>query len=510
MRFAQSNMGQARSAILAAFHGDPEKYEKVKAILAKNVTARDLNNGGLAEIAKVTGRSVSDIYGLSQSKTLAAQGLKVKDIAEDVTGAAQEAAYKSFFSGSPMNQQQIEQDYRKHKDKGGTDLDFANSLLARSDISEERKAMLGDNGYRQSIMGGLRDSMLSPEERAAHADRVKQEAKDDEEISKKYAAANAPVITQMVSALAEGKSFKGTTHALASIFSTENEADQERKAKLEAAQKSGQGLADILGKTKGNEQAINAGAVDEINKLTGNIKGLVGAEEGKDIQNIDAGELRNLLDTGKTLGLGSAKEAQARLADLESQAKEGTINAQANPNEMKEMRALQTMRKLNGLKDDKAVESMQKGTIGGVSAGIYQGYQGNVGQAKLKEIEDTTISRLDTELNDSKDPQMAELRKKYGEGKEGTRKMLDAYEEGSGVFADTQNKDWDKVRNKLGAAQDKISKEKDQAMSNGTVSQEDKYKSDMLKAFERLTGAINTGGGFSSLISDLAKALRGH
>lgn len=513
MRFTQSNMGQARSAILAAFHGDPEKYKAVKAILARHTTERELNDTGLEEIAKATGRSRSDLLGMSQDKTLAAEGLKIEDVAKEVSGATQESAYKSFFEGSTMDRKSIEADYAKHMASGGTELDFVNGqILSRSDVTGVRKKMLASTGgYRQSILAGLRDSGLTDDEKAAHTDRVNQSAKDDAEISKKYAAANAPIITQMVSALAEGKSFKGTTHALASIFSTENVADQARKTKLEAAQASGKGLADILGKTKGNEQAIGAGAVGEINKLTGSIKGLIGTDEGKNIKDIDEGELRNLLDVGKTLDLKNKDEAQARLNDLEKQANSGKINAQSNPNEMKAMRALQTMRSLNGLNSDKALESMQQGTVGGVTAGIYQGYQGNVGQAKLKEITDTTISRLDTDL--SKDPklaaQLAELRKQYGEGKAGTSKMLDAYEAGSGVFADTKDARYKGIRNKLGEAQERISSETDKAMSNGTVNPEDKYKTDMLKAFEGLTKAINSGGGFTDLLSNLATALKG-
>jgi hypothetical protein len=427
-----------------------------------------------------------------------------------VTDTAQASAYKSFFAESPMNQGQIEQDYRKHKEAGGTDLDFVNSLMSRGDISEQRRQLLGSSGYRQSIMQGLRDSTLTEEEKNAHTARVAQSAKDDEEISRKYASANAPVITQMLSALSEGKSPKETTEALTHIFATDNVDLKSQKDALEAAQTSSKGLISLINKSAGTEQAIKGGAVGKINELTQNIKTSLGdSEAGKKIQNIGEADLRNMLDAGKDLHIGSAKEARARLNDLEQQVKDKNINPNDNPEEYKALRALRGWQAVGAIDDDEAVEDMQKGTLSGVTAGILRGVKDRTGKAKLKEIKDAAISNLDKELAGSKDQdKVKELRAQYGEGIKGTRAIFEAFDAGEGAFS--QNKNWEGVGRALQATQTKLSDETDKATSSGQVNQEDKFKHEMLKAMEGLTKSINSGGGFTSLIDNLAKALRGH
>jgi hypothetical protein len=396
LAFAQSGMGQFQAATLALAK-TPEQFEKLKAIYDKGITGADLDDKDKMQgIADILGTDINSVVRAGSNPLLAREGMRQKKISDAVTGtAAREGAVKGFYSGlrhlggkdGETSQEALE---AKYADFEGTFDEFAAQNIIK-DLTPQGQALFSQYKpfLQQQFMRSKITKGLNPEQAKAKLAEfdaeVERQAEQDKKVSKKLDAAHAPIITQAVSALAEGKDFAGTAEAMVGILATTDTMSQKSKDIMEQARVSGGELARMGGEDKTDKQLVKEGNyAKELNKV---LEARRTAAEDK-LQNGTAAEkveAKKTLDTLKQGGftgeeyqqtgqylkdvagtLDTSKKARARLDELQN--KKG-LSAE----EKEELGHLKRASGMGHLQDDEAYKRAQKGGIKDAAAAVLQG-----------------------------------------------------------------------------------------------------------------------------------------
>ena len=426
--FAQSGLGGAATALLAATKGT-DAYDTVKEMIASgSFTGRDLDRGGMEAIAKKMGVGVGQVAYIMQNKQLQQEGLQDEETSKIVLEGAQKNASKSFFQSIQsvgLNKEDLMKKYKESKAKGESYQTFKLREITPNLLDSQQDL---ERTYSKAIQKEFQDSLRSPEEKARYDKLVEQQAADDKALSKKLAGKNAPVAQQALGALMTGAQYglDAGAEAMAGIFSTKDTYNTKTKEALEKAQAAGAKVLEMGGRIKGEEGLIKEGYVDEINKMRAG--SAAEATERGDTKaaellskKVTAEELTSSIDTLKKSQIGSAKDAAGRLEDLRAQKKDGKIKEGSS--EDRQLKALETAETtLGGLKDDNAYKKYISGGLRGAGAAVVQsqvtaGVEEIMQESRKEDIkhmgERLELSATDTSIGTRDRAEIEEAKKHY-------------------------------------------------------------------------------------------------
>jgi hypothetical protein len=376
--FAQSGLGGAATALLAATKGT-DAYDTVKEMIQSgNFTGRDLDRGGMEQIAKKMGVSIGEVAYIMQNKQLQQEGLQDEETAKIVTEGTQKNASKSFFQAiqsAGLNKDELMQKYKESQEKGESYEQFKSREITAKLGTEEQQQVL--RTYSKAIQKEFQDSLRSPEEKKRYDELVERQASEDKRMSKELAGLNAPPIQQALGALMTGKELglDAGAEAMAGIFATKDTYSSKTKKIVDDAKQAGAKMLGMAGK-QGEEVLKKEGFVDELNKVRqgsaaqARERGDTAAAELLEKQ-VSAEDLTSSIDTLKKSGLGSASDAAGRLADLRAQKEQGKIKGGSS--EERVLKALETAETtMGGIKDDAAFKQYISGGLRGSGAAVIQ------------------------------------------------------------------------------------------------------------------------------------------
>ena len=522
-----------------------EEYAKLQEYFKSGgLTATALGNGGIQKIADILHTTTGDVNQIGSNKLLQRDAMKQEGVVNTLNEIHTQTAVKSFWDygkGRGLDEQREKagfKEYMKNNPKGSVEEYFNMHI-------KERLGTVGQSIYdsqQQTIKMDFLDSLRSEPEKARYKAALSEDKARSIELSQKYAGANAPVLTQAISALAEGKDFKGTAQALSGIFAiskpTNKDVTPAQQAAMNNAAAAGEDLGKILSTTKGRSEAFKAGALEDINKLNAGIKAaaLLDAEkaggdataEGKikkqtaeKLGDVTKEELDDLAKYGPNLGYNSAKEAEGAFNDLTEKQRAGTISA----TERTQLKQLQTISKITGFRSDKAVALAQRGDLGNVGASMIQGQKDAIAEDQIRESKKQrtealtkTLDTLGAEQSTGNATEIAAARE-YFKDKGGDEAMLAQWKDQSvggkdNYFANKKDaagkaKDWGGLGQALGGTAAAI--ERDTAAArigagDKPPTAEEKSKKELIDALGKLTTALNSGQAVGA-ISNLADAL---
>ena len=543
--FASSGLGGFGAALLAKAGEGTEEYAKLQEYFKSGgLTATALGNGGIQKIADILHTTTGDVNQIGSNKLLQRDAMKQEGVVNTLNEIHTQTAVKSFWDygkGRGLDEQREKagfKEYMKNNPKGSVEEYFNMHI-------KERLGTVGQSIYdsqQQTIKMDFLDSLRSEPEKARYKAALSEDKARSIELSQKYAGANAPVLTQAISALAEGKDFKGTAQALSGIFAiskpTNKDVTPAQQAAMNNAAAAGEDLGKILSTTKGRSEAFKAGALEDINKLNAGIKAaaLLDAEkaggdataEGKikkqtaeKLGDVTKEELDDLAKYGPNLGYNSAKEAEGAFNDLTEKQRAGTISA----TERTQLKQLQTISKITGFRSDKAVALAQRGDLGNVGASMIQGQKDAIAEDQIRESKKQrtealtkTLDTLGAEQSTGNATEIAAARE-YFKDKGGDEAMLAQWKDQSvggkdNYFANKKDaagkaKDWGGLGQALGGTAAAI--ERDTAAArigagDKPPTAEEKSKKELIDALGKLTTALNSGQAVGA-ISNLADAL---
>jgi hypothetical protein len=376
--FAQSGLGGSAIALMAASKGT-KAYGTIQKMLKEGkFTGRDLDRGGMEQIAKEMGISVGEVAYIMQNEQLRQEGLKDEDITKSATAGAQKNAANSFFQSIQsvgLEKDDLVQKYKEAKARGESYEEFKNKNITPRLTADQQQL---SRTYSKSIQKEFQDASRTEEERMEYDKLVEKQAQEDKEMSEKFAQYNAPVVQQAIGAMLTGAQYglDAGSQAMAGIFATKDTYSAKTKEAVEKAQKAGARVLQMGGDIKGEEGLVTAGYVDELNEVRAG-RAQTAMERGDTAaanllsQKVSAEDLKSSIDVLKKTDLTDTKKAAARLADLRAQKEKGTIKDGSS--EARQLAALEKAEIfLGGLKDDKAYSNYVSGGLRGAGAATIQ------------------------------------------------------------------------------------------------------------------------------------------
>jgi hypothetical protein len=309
--------------------------------------------------------------------------------------------------------------------------------------------------YKNTIIKDLLDSELDDTQRQAMDQRISQEAKIQEDLSKKFGRINAPAITQAMNALAGNKFDGSLTEALVGIYAGNNDS---KRISLEGTEEAAELIrttsdADLTKDDKFSKKirSIIRGRIwsAQAEGREESVKNLKADDEGENA-GLRQDDLKNMLDMGAALrgdrSIGTTAESRKkRLDELEAEFKdtggkmEGT--SEARTQKIKTLEALRNHQKIGTLEDNKAFELATSGTAAGILAGVTQSEVASQKKQLEEQSRAESITTMDERLNAAVQlgqqggaykenaAEIEDARKYYQEkyGSEASAKMLEDY-----------------------------------------------------------------------------------
>lgn len=424
-RLMGSEASQSLVALKQYVKTDPKKQAALERVLD------EYKEGGLSskdypELVKkllaqdeFKGNTVGELYGVMNDTNLREAGMKDDKIANSSRELMNKSVVKQFYARGNNLEGEANvtresfvagfKEYQKNNPEASFD-DYINSGALKDprlrDFANKYKNILRNDTYQA----------LDPEYYAKVEKRRDQLSKQDAELDKKFAARNAPVITQLASALAEGGELDSDkTKKLLSVFADESLYSKKETAKL----------------TAGFEDAIAGG--QDSGEVAEGLSAALGAD-------ISEKEIDNMVTSGRNEG--DFEAAGNSLKVLRSKQKAGKISK----NETKRLQALESMEKLGILQDKEAYETFASNdTVSGVTAAAITAEKNK----KNKQLADEQKARIGKNLGDdlkekaaavsttgAQAAQINEVLKSYTDkdGKFDSAKLMKDVQEGTGVF----------------------------------------------------------------------------
>jgi len=548
--FASSGLGGFGAALLAKAGEGTTEYEQLQTFFkAGGLTAKSLGSGGTQKIADILHTTTGDVNQIGGNRLLQRDAMKQEGIVNTLNEIHTQTAVRSFWDyakATGLDEKEHKAkfaEYMKKNPKGSVEEYFNKNI-------KERLGEVGQSIYesqQQTIKMDFLDSLRTPEEKKRYQAALSEDKARSIALSEKYASANAPILTQAISALAEGKDFKGTAQALSGILavSTDKKAlTADQQAAITNAATAGEDLGKKLSTARGSNEAFKAGALEDINKLNAGIKtaalldaekaGGITTEEGrrklgdaKDLGDVSREELEDLAKYGPNMGFTSAKKSEGDLNDLEAKQQTGK---KLTSTEQTQMKQLQTIRKITGFRSDKSVEMALKGDLGNVAASMIQGQKDAIAEDQISESKKERTSQLSktldlrqTEKSPAAAADAAEIKaaRDYFKDKGGDEAMLAQWKDSSlggkdNYFSNKKDpitkkpKNWGALGNTLANTAAEIDKDTLAARAGAgdkPPTAEEKSKKDLIDAMGKLTTALNSGEAVTALTS-LANALK--
>lgn len=525
--FNQSSLGSGMIALLSSVSGDDKKTKYLQELMSSGkFNQKALDQGLMSDIAKNLGKSETEAQSIYQNTLMGRQGLKIDSVAKFMnSGVAQKITSATLAQGiedyTDKNMDQIAKEAKEFMKKPGATLEqfMATNIMPLFDDEESHAAY---EKYGSDYKAAIEDKMRSPEEKERYDTHLKHMQQVETDMAKKYAGANAAPTTQLIGAVAENRG--GTTadmvSGITSLFATPGMS--------QAGQQAAKNIAALSGSKELEEQAgenINAIIKARKSRATNEIQ--EGYRTGKTASNeayrlhSELGEVDvdELADAGKLLANNpltrNAKDARARLKELEEQESSGTLRDENKST----LDALRKFNKADLLQEDNVFNLGKKGTKSGAAAAVLQTEVNYQQKQQLEEFEKKGDQDLGFQLEEK-----AKKEEEAGGGMSKTREALKAYgydtkklredfNRGVGQFADEQfRKDFgESGGGKLvNSATDMLTHTKqayEEQLSGGKLSPEAQQHQDLINQIKELTGAILGGGKIGEALSSLAGQL---
>jgi hypothetical protein len=541
--FMSSGLGRQLFGIMGLVEGlgtmtdengvEYDPADKVREMIAnKELTIDSFNTGeGFDKIIKATqGRVNRDqLVRSGQNEILVKAGRANESTALTVEGAADEMISDEFWKIA-ATRNLFKEDYyakvaeeRKKGDKGKTSEEILNTMVGQANFDDivegGGQALIATYGAGVARRGA--DAARDPEERARVQQKRDERAKADARISRVYAANYSPISQQMIGAIMEGKDFAESAQLMGGIFATRDYKKEETKAAVQKARDAGSAIIDISAKAQGSQSELKKRGIDkEMNKF---IEGRKAEAEalGEDASylsgNISMEEYEHEANYLRHVqGTSSAKEAKAKLKDLE--ANEKNLDDVGK----KSLAALRTAKKAGHLDSDAALKLAKSGKLEGVAAATVQAQTDkNIERVKSEE-KNRVLGNLGSDLQEKagSDAEIKDALAFYEkQGLTGSAAIEKMYEDHqnptkgvNNFFRDEKTgerrklKQGSKLESALVEAEGNIAQaaqdiDKNKAKSEGGPNKE------LTDALNNLKDIIKGGGGIGDALSGLATAL---
>lgn len=411
MAFAQSGLGNAYATYLALAKGkkyideqgqEQDAFEAIKKMgETGEITGNNLADGGLEKIAKYLNMTEQEVAFQSSNPLLAQEAKKDEGILNAVYGAKDSSIMQTLFGGMEnkgIKREDLIAEYKQYKQEGKTDDEFfRQKLIPKLTTTEQQELFISQKG---TISSGFRDTLRTPEEKERMQKLIERQAQEDKEVSKQLDSKRAPIVTQVLGAMATGAEMGegAMLEGFSNIFTTKDVTKAETKKAVEGALNSAVELNNIVGdKTKTDEEKFKSGAANKINDvLNARIKK---AQDSGTRTNIQADatqeKLELIRDTlGNMQGVSNLSEAKSKLADLQKRR-----NKLDKP-QQKELAALEDADKFGLLTSEQSLKFAKSKTLEGVAAGVVQGYADQEVQAIIDKRKDVAVQQMGERLEE--------------------------------------------------------------------------------------------------------------
>jgi hypothetical protein len=532
--YAQSSKGGAMAAFFAAAKAAgnlPEAIEKYK---AGEFSAESLNNGkGLKEMARLANTTEAQIvdFGGRHHAAFQAEAMKNTEIFNAVTQGSDKDIMNDMYTvtsmaGSDYTREAIEARFKKVAEEGGSTEEFLDKLQV--DVRKKAGAAAGDSllKYRSTMSRNLIRSTRTDEENKAIDERVEAQSKTQEEISKKYSAINAPIVTQAINALMTGDTSEQTIQNIAGIFAVSDNASPMAPGYEKANKAFKEAGADL----RRDSKADISKKLNEINAGRKEASAAIGRSSATaDLRtDITEKELDSLMAYGQkfkdTPTLNTEEKRNERLKELEKEEAGGFSGYATKEKKEQARQLLAHFRATKGVLGDLSDEAWQASTSGDRSkllAGVAGVQTKKEKQRLLDEVKDEGVSTLSEKLAQmSTRHQDAADATKYYEDKYGkdqaAKKMYEDYEQRDSSKATDDNyfkknkqtlKDKGDFMSTLGRTQEEINNKKNELTGKTSQVNPAQAMQDLNTSLATLTGTLKEGSGIGKELGRIASAL---
>lgn len=433
-----SGLGQSLAALKYAYSGDPKKKAALDRILDKykdkgvNGSA-DMNNiiKELVQQPEMAGTTVGGMYGIINSQGTREKAMRDTGVVNETQELMQKTVVNSFFKragNTGVGPKSVEEAAEKFKEAKKKNPELTFDQFMTDAYGEDQAQLEQFRRYGSTLTTAVMEK-VDPEYYKKVKARKEQISDLDAKLDKKFAARNAPAITQIVSAIAGGdKVDDSRIKKLLNVFADTSLYKPEETQKL----------------TAGFNTAIEAASQQD---AEGAAKGLSEATGKK----ITKKELEQLEATGTTDS--DAEGAKKSLQYLRTQQKQGKLS----DTEKARLGSLETLEKLGILDDKGAYEQYKSGKgVAGVVAGSLEAEKSKKNKEQLQGFKTEIESNLAKDLQEkvtTSTSMSAEEKKQYQrvldvytkDGKLDTAKMMKDAQEGTGIFDanSAEGKDFD-------------------------------------------------------------------
>jgi hypothetical protein len=526
--FGQSKLGSGIAAMFGSVAGDEKKTEYLTNLFKEGkLTEKSLSEGMLDEIGQNLGKSSTEMNSIFQNRVLAKEALKDDKLSELFAGEGTDKTINAtLFEGleratGKTKEEHIAEFKEFMKKPGATLQKYKTSNII--DKFEDEDAQQAYEKYSPMLDQEFLES-LDPDAKKRFEQNQQRMTQLDTDLAKKYAGANAPLVTQAIGAIAENR--EGTTEEMVAgvtkLFAMPGMG--------EGAQEAAQKIASLSGSKEFDKEAV--GSINTIvnaqrekakkqqneNLLSGKQTDYMTSQRANELGEVNEEEIDSAVDALKDNPLAkNAAAARKRLEELDKQEAEGTLEE----GNKQSLEGLRTFKKLGLLDSEKAYGMAKKGGRGAVAAGVIQAEVDYQHTQRLDEFEKNADQGLGFELEEkAKQEELLgggqsktrEALKSYGYN---TKKLRQDFNKGEGLFKDQA---YVEEFNKSGAgklvneATEKITHDKEayqESQAAGGPSPEAQQQAALLKAINSLVGAITEGGEIGSALRGLSTALLG-
>jgi hypothetical protein len=573
MNYAQSSLGGFSAVMLnlADASKDEKTQKAVQELFASGqMTAGGLDKGGMEKLVAAFGGkyTAANLLDMGQSDDMIQQSLKNSKVAKKILGAeGDKNLLNAFYEGMSNRGLDREEFVAGYKDSGLSLDQYINTKIRplTTDEAGTKALKSAESAIRKDLIRSTRTDKQNED-----LDKlVQKQADESAELDKKYGALYQPVVTQVVSAIAGGKTstYEEITQAMAGIFASKDEDSDTAKKAIERVRTSGATIATKSGSYSSTQALKSAGIVGDINTFLKDRAAVMTARgqivpEGLGTSDLTDSDYDNVIETAQTLKNIPAAQTAEGARTLLNQLENDTIRmsgytgsledfnqlSQSEQDRLKKkgfdalsddnkrvLAGLRTAKKTDVLNHNESYSKWLEGTAGAFNAAVEQAAIDTEVAADLKTHEikaDTDLAeRLNIQAGDSMEgsPELqaaiqaytvngkldaAALRKDIGDG---DRSKFYAKVKQQGAFggldeAAIKQRFEDKgAANVLGAevnttAED-IERYRNERVAQGHVSPEDKARTDMVKAFQDLTKVMTSGGGIGTALEKLIQAI---
>lgn len=537
MAYMESGIGGGKGAYLAMAKAQgPETYAKALELVSGKTEKDFANTDLLAKMAESINVKQGRMGSILTNETLKSEALKDEQISADLAADMEKTVVPAMFEGmrnsGGMNEEELRAEYKRVMDNGGDfDTFFRSSMLANASTEESRQFMMT---YKNTFQRDFMEHDMTPEEKTRFDTRVAEQQKLDTELSKKFDGKNAPVVTQMIDAIAKGDNVKDVAQGMSAIFATEDSSIPAQKKALEEAAIAAEQIAVVSSRVGSDEEnAVDmASAINAVNaKRRDAALAVPEAQRTKqDKEAIELGDIGSdteLLNAAENMQVFLGKGTKAAKEDLEALTLKESEGRLTNEDEINRLGALRTAEKIGALNSDEALDAMAGGNgIRSVAAATVEAAKQAPIQAAKEASKAGVYKNLDEDLRDAASGALAPGRmddasraeagaiRAYYQDRGGMEQAMKDFESGAkdGYFTEEKRKSLsekgaaEKAGALLSGTQDKLNLVEETAAAKGK-SPEDKSREDMKKMFESLTAVIKDGGKIADALDRLVHAL---